>query len=922
LSLIKTLISFLFLFAALESSAQRKITGVVRTEKGAPIFGAIAVIEGTSNANLTDVNGSFVLMVEEKDETLLVSSLGFETAEILLSDKVNYEVFLKDQSELVGITVVGSRRIARSDSESPVPVDIIDVSKIKTFGTLTQLIQEVIPSFNYNKQTGSDGADHIDLATMRGLGPDQTLVLIDGKRRHQTAFVALFGTRGRGNSGTDLSAIPISAIDHIEVLRDGASAQYGSDALAGVINIVLKKNSTGLIADLGYGVNYDNKFNTALKPALGQYAVGNKFDGNTINFNGNYGVPLGKQGGFLNLSGGYKAADKTYRQAVDTSDIYSNPSALPINTTRRAFGDASYVVTNGFYNWELPKKNSHTIVYGFGGFSSKKADAYAYSRNYSSRPDRFPVDSTGVLDFVDGIMQYTPDSTEIFYNPHIQTVIRDASACIGVKGKSKKYWNWDLSSNVGGNSFHFFVDKSFNPSLGATQTHFDAGGFSFTQSTTNFLSSKEFKSIFQGLSFSYGAEFRKENYSIFAGEKSSYFNYNPLLAGGSQGFPGYQPSDAVRDSRHVFGGFVDVEVDLTKRLLLAAAIRSEKYSDFGFAHNYKIAGRYKCNEKLVVRASASTGFRAPSLQQINFSSTFTIVQGAEISEVRIAPNYSAISKAAGIPNLKQERSINLGIGFTLKPMKELKISVDAYQVQVVDRVVLSGQFSAADTTLNATLIATMNSLNVGKAQFFVNAVNTTNRGVDVVFDYKIVRNKNVYKVSFVSNLQFITLDAINAPNGLNDTEQHRETFFNDREQAFLRASAPNSKGILNLEYERDSWSIGTRVTYYGKMKLLGYGLDGTGINPLVPIDLDPSILVLNEYVYRGKFVNDLFLDFNINKLFKLEIGINNLMNIHPDFAVTNGAKQWAYNNETGGAWDAVQMGASGRFIYTKVSFNL
>lgn len=916
----KTLLTCCLLLIFAGVNAQKTVSGIVKDAKGELLFGATVNEKGTNNTTLTNVGGAFFLKYADEKAILVISYFGYVTAEVAIAGNEKLEVTLEEVTNLEGVAIIGTRKLNRVATETPVPIDIIDLKDAKSIGNATQLLQDAVPSLNYNKQSGSDGADHIDLATLRGLGPDQTLVLINGKRRHQTAYVALFGTRGRGNSGTDMSSIPVSAIDHIEILRDGASAQYGSDAIAGAVNIVLKKNKNEFTGDFGYGANYDNTYNTAFKPELGQYVTGNKLDGNTFNFNGNYGIGLGENNGFLNLSLNYRQSAKTFRQVLDTSNLYTNDAALPLNPYRRANGDASFNSIGGFFNLELPFKNKQTVFYGFGGATSKNSDAYAFSRNWTARPDRFPTDSNGDLIYVDGIMTTTPDSSEIYYNPHIQTKIMDVSACFGLKGQFKNNWNWDISNVTGNNTFHFYGDKTFNASLGSSQTHFDDGGFSFLQSTTNFNTSKEFKGIAQGLNLAMGAEYRYENYSIVAGEEASYKNYDTLKATGAQGFPGYQPNDEVNASRSVVGVFADAEIDLTTRFLVTGAVRMENYSDFGFTHNYKLASRYKLNEKFMLRASGSTGFRAPSLQQINFSSTFTTVQGSTISEVKIAPNYSTIAQAAGIPNLKQEKSVNLGVGFTLTPVRNLKITVDAYQVQVKDRVVLSGQFDASDATLNSALTTEMQNLNVGLAQFFVNAVNTTNRGIDLVVDYKWVTNKNILRASVATNLQQMTIDKINVPEKLNDTPEHQQTFLSDREKAFILASAPNSKMIVKLQYERGKYSIGTRATYFGKVTLLGYGESGLGINPEVPTDQDASIYVKDQYIYSGKLVNDLFATYKIHKLLTLELGVNNLLNVHPDLGAVKSAKWWAYNTETGGAWDAVQMGFSGRFLYTKLSF--
>ncbi len=898
--------------------AQKVLKGKVTNEAGEALFGAVVQEKGTNNGSVTDFDGNYTLKYSKDDALIAVSYVGYQTMEQKAEGKTELNFQLTANTILNAVEIVGTRKLNRSVTETAVPIDIVDISEVKNASNTTQLMQDAVPSLNYNKQSGSDGADHIDLATLRGLGPDQTLVLINGKRRHQTAFVALFGTRGRGNSGTDMSSIPVAAIERLEVLRDGASAQYGSDAIAGAINIVLKKNVNEFTGDLSFGGNYDNTYNTAFKPSLKQYEYSRKFDGNLLNFNANYGLGIGEKG-FINVGINFRKKDKTFRQVLDTANLTKNDNALPLNPYRRANGDASMQSFSGFMNMEIPLGSANTTFYSFGGYTTNASDAFAFSRNFSMKPERFPTDANGNLIFVSDIMHYTSDS-DVYYNPHIQTNITDASLCLGFKGKLANGWDWDVSNVTGKNKFHFYGDKTFNASLGASKTHFDDGGFSFLQSTTNAGLSKEISSVASGLNLAFGLENRIENYEIVAGEEASYKNYDTLKATGAQGFPGYQKSDEVKANRMVFGAYADAELDVTKQWLITGAVRFENYSDFGFTHNYKISSRYKVLDNFTLRGSASTGFRAPSLQQINFSSTFTTVQGALVSEVKIAPNYSSIAKAAGVPNLKQENSMNLGLGFTFSPIKNLSFTVDAYQVKVKDRVVLSGQFSKDDPTLDKALIDQMDKLNVSLAQFFVNAVNTTNKGIDLVVENKWVSEAQIIRISLAANLQKMTIDKINVPAKLNDTEDHRKTFLSDREQAFILASAPNSKLVFKIQYEKGIFSIGTRATYFGKVELLGYGEDGLGINPMVPTDDDPNVKVADRYIYNGKLVNDLFTSVKLGKWTTLTLGADNLLNIHPDFGAVKSAKWWAYYTETGGPWDAVQMGFSGRFLYAKLGF--
>jgi iron complex outermembrane receptor protein len=334
-----------------------------------------------------------------------------------------------------------------------------------------------------------------------------------------------------------------------------------------------------------------------------------------------------------------------------------------------------------------------------------------------------------------------------------------------------------------------------------------------------------------------------------------------------------------------------------------------------------LATRYKISPRLNLRGSISTGFRAPSLQQINFSSTFTTVQAGNIAEVKIAPNYSPITKSAGIEALKQEKSTNASLGFSWNASKSLQITFDAYQVNIKDRIVLSGQFDGEDPNLDATLRAQMALLKVSYAQFFANAVNTTNRGVDLVVDYSKKWGKRNLKGLIAGNLQKMSVDKINVPVKLAASTFLQQTFLSDREQNFILASAPNTKISSLVEYGIDRYSVGARFTYFGKVSLLGFGEDGLGINPTVPLD-NGSGNVPDQYDYRGKGTVDLYGSYRFNSHLTLFTGVDNLFNVHPDLGVAKGAKDWAYNNETGGPWDAVQMGGNGRRFFLKLAFSL
>jgi iron complex outermembrane receptor protein len=639
------------------------------------------------------------------------------------------------------VQIVGSRNSKRTVVNSAVPIDIIDVKSVTTQSgkvEINELLQYVAPSFNANKQSGSDGADHVDPATLRGMGPDQTLVLINGKRRHQSSLVNLFGTRGRGNTGTDLNAIPASAIKRIEILRDGAAAQYGSDAIAGVINIVLNDNVNELTGAVTYGA-YDTHAKgdflpgTANTPGyvLDQNGHGNSygknrdFDGNSLKVAANYGFKIGKNGGFANVTTEYFSKEKTLRPGFDF---------------RKGFGEAGIKSLNFMVNLQIPVTKTINF-YAFGGRNDRNTDAYAFTRNDGER-------------VVESIY---PGG----YTPRITSNIVDNSIAAGFRTETSGGWKIDLSNAYGMNNFKYKIKGTINASLGDNSpTSFDAGGFSLSQNTTNLDFSKNFKSVLNGLNFAFGGEYRIEQYKINAGEIGSYATYDtngvpitdpttqfapidPISGnprpGGSQGFPGFSPKNEVNEKRTSKALYVDTELDVSKEFLLSAALRYENYSDFGNTLNLKYAYRYKISDQISLRGSWSTGFRAPSLAQIYFNTNFTNFNSSGATEVLLSANDSPVTKGFGIGKLKEEKSNNASIGLT-GTFGHFTATVDGYLINVKDRIVLTGYFDAS--ALN---------LGVNSAQFFVNGVDTRTTGLDMVFAWKKTMGDSKLGATLVGN---------------------------------------------------------------------------------------------------------------------------------------------------------------------------
>ncbi len=946
--------------------AQTTITGkIIDSKTGVRLSGVSVKVKSTKTGTQTNADGVFKIQAKAGD-ILEISSVGYKNQTLSVTGESDLSINLEQSSaELNEVVVTGNRGTPRVRIESAVPVDVIKVNQIGETTAKPDLMSQMnmaVPSFNYNKQSGADGSDAIDFASLRGLGYDQTLVLVNGKRYHLAAFVNEFGTRGRGNSGTDLNSIPEAAIDRVEILRDGASAQYGSDAIAGVINIILKKDVRKLTFDVGYSGYYDHKYNTLNNVDPSQYYTGSQLDGQTFKASLNYGLPIGNNGGFINFGANLLTEGKTFRALPDTN-WSTNPNsklvAPYIAPYRRAFGDGSITTAGAMFNLEIPVAGTKTTFYSYGGYNHKHSNVYAWTRNFAAHPEKFPTDANGNLIFVPGIMKvFDPtkgslDTANVFYDPEEDVYITDMSLALGFRGTIGNGWDWDLSNAIGYNDFHYYGNKTFNATLpgseAATKTRFDDGGFDFLQNTANLDVSKRFSSVAQGLTFSFGGEFRFEQYKIYNGENDSYgykipARYYPIVgdsvdvASGSEGFPGFRPTDVVNATRTNVGGYIDAALDVTKEWLLDGAIRLENYSDFGFVNTYKLATRYKLTDNFNLRGSVSTGFRAPSLQQINFSNINTNIVANSLQYIWLAPNTSAVARAAGIPPLKQEQSVNASLGFAWKPMSNFTITVDGYMVKLKNRVIFSGQFAATLPQL-APYMPTDISPPVNSVQFFANAVNTTNTGIDIVMDYSEKIGRNKLKFLFAGNIQNITIDKINIPAPLNDSYFDQQTFFSSREQAFLKASAPKAKFSLNVEYAMKDISVGTHITYFGKLTTLGYGYSslpnapaggpgGTGISdaglgydPYVEKD-DGSGVVPEDFVFHGKVTTDLYLSYKINKNVSWVFGVDNIFNVHPDLAATAGAKNASWgDSESGGPFDAVQMGYNGMRIFTKFAFN-
>ncbi|SFV00921.1 TonB-dependent receptor plug domain-containing protein [Pseudoduganella namucuonensis] len=750
------------------------------------------------------------------------------------------------------VNVVGTRRANASATETALPVDFIPMNKAAEQGAqfdLAQSLTYISPSFNSTRQTGADGADLVDSAALRGLGSDQTLVLVNGKRRHTTALVNLFGARNRGNTGTDMNAVPLLAIRNVQVLRDGAAAQYGSDAIAGVINIDLKK-SLGCEAVAGYG----------------QYSEG---DGKNYLTSAYCGVKVGDKG-VIGVTGEYLDRGRSNR-------------AEPGNP--RIIGDTKARNKTLYANGELPV-TADGRLYFTAGTQVREASSAAWARNGT---DDVPTRNSAAM-YPNGFV------------PFINADIDDQYGTLGYRTRAGE-WNADLSQTYGYNKMMYNIANTLNASIankdllaggkGVSPAAFGAGGFSFQQQTTNVDFSRLFDGVMSGLNVAFGGEYRTETYKIFAGETGSWIDADGVGFGGnagSQGFPGFQPGDVTDKSRHSLAAYADVEADVTDRLKLQAALRYEKFSDFGNTVTGKVAGGFRVGPDMLLRGSASTGFRAPSLQQIFFSSTFTDFISGQPKDVVLAPNGGAVANAAGIPKLKEEKSKSFTLGATWTPTRSTSVTADLYRIDIDDRIVLSGRFDADNYP---ALGAVLSRLGVGQAQFFVNSINTRTQGLDLTVSNKADLAGGKLTTFLAANFSRNEVLGVNAPAAFKGYEN---VLLSERERLFIEQGGPRRKATLGLAYTHGKLDTDFKIIHFGPQTLGTFSGTAAGV---------PNAK------YEPKTSADLSLTWAFTANTKLTVGGANIFNVKP-------TRQDANETDNGFHYDSVQFGLNGASYFARL----
>ena len=977
---ITTIIAFILASTAAvfgQSTVKGTITDADSKE---PLVGASIVVKGTSKGALADINGAYSLEVPANATTLVVSFVGYEPKEVIVGTAKTLDIQLSTGVALDNVVIIGSRAPGRTNTQSAVPVDVITPKDLKGFSQVDigQILNYVAPSFNSNRQTVADGTDHVDPASLRGLGPDQVLVLVNGKRRHTSALVNINGTVGRGSVGTDMNVIPVAAIERIEVLRDGAAAQYGSDAIAGVINIVLKKDMSGLSASLTTGANMTNLKYTAPTLSGGTTSYNNQItDGSVVQLDLMKGFKLGEKGRLM-LAGQYNDRGKSNRSGIDnipTTYLGSNGGfpTTPTGQDQTAFrtallaADAAIEKSNGYDRHNLVFGNSTARNLGLfmngavpvgeagefyfsGGLTTRKGEGYGNYRPPVARNQQ-PLKADGSLFYRDGFL------------PGIRSTINDQSIMVGYKTKVNN-WNLDLSNVFGANSFQFEVFNSGNaslPNVDAQPTVFDAGKLKFRQNTTNLDISRMFDNLgfLSNVNTAFGAEVRNDNYQIVAGEANSYFGDGrtvptaSLTAGGaaqgtavaapgSQVFPGYQPSNEINKSRTGMGIYTDLEGEIANRFLLGVAGRYENFSDFGSNLSGKVSGRLKITDAIALRGSVSTGFRAPSLQQRYFNNTSTqFVSGLPSNTLTVNNDNDIARKVVGVDALRPETSVNFAGGITAKFSNAFSLTVDAYQIAIKDRIVYSGAFSRALLGFAATDYIGVNNVN-----FFANAANTTTKGVDIVASSKVPVGKGFLNITAAVNFNNNKVDTVISTalinsEAKNDLTKSPDTRFKnllfDRQQASrIEVWQPKNKINLSFNYAVNKLGITLRVVRFGETQYV-HNLDTKSINPATgtywntQFARDASGNALIEQTFKPVFVTDLVVNYSITSAFNIAVGANNLLDVYPDqiyIDPRNSAGSIDYSagrdasNRGRLLFQPNQGGYNGRFLFARLTLNL
>ena len=820
-------IAFLLMLplGALAQTVKGKVTD--STGEGLPYMNIVE--KGTANGATSDDSGAFSITVASLPSTLVISSMGYASRTIEVTSTSFLTIVMKEDNALDEIILVGSRTAPRSNADTALPVDVVGVKELTATGqnTFDKALQFRIPSFNTVQTPVNDATSLLDPYEIRNMGPSRTLVLINGKRKNVSALLYTQDSPGRGETGTDISAIPVDAIKSIQVLRDGASAQYGSDAIAGVINIILKDDVNRGSATLRSGVTSEG-------------------DGEMFGISINNGSSIGDDKGFVNYTIDFSKVGLANRPgmvsakgeafggtgfgadlAVVEEFLARKPDAGNINGSPETV--ATKFLVNGAYDLSEESKLYFNAAYVF-----KKVNSYA---NY--RTPYWKV-ATGESAYLQDLFPSNQAGGFDGYVPTFEGILNDFNATVGITRKVND-WNIDSSVTVGGNEQTYKVNNSHNASenyQALSPTSFDPGGTAFNHIVGNLDVSRL---LSDKVSIGMGAEFRNENFEIIAGKLSSY------EGGGSDSFAGNDPVNSGIFNRYNLGGYFSLDYDVSDAFLISGTVRGENYSDFGNTFVYKLSSRYKLSDKLTMRGSVSSGFRAPSLHQIyTEKSQYSFADGGGIEVVGLVNNVSPKARELGIPKLTPEKSTNLTVGFGGKLANNVSFTVDYYKIDVEDRVIYTNQ--------------------IGSNQFFLNGFDTTTSGIDFVSGISNIGigegklGLNLSGNYTIENKRTEEVPTINVE-GTDYPVLDRSNL------ALMFTSRPKTKWILGANYDINKWGLALNNTYFGKttfrQKFMSEGL---------------------RTEFTPKIVTDLAINYQASNKLSIALNINNLLNVLPEWA--------------------------------------
>lgn len=823
------------------------------------------------------------------------------------------------------IVVTGTRVQGRTRLDTVAPVDVINAQALENAGTteLNQALTVSLPSFTFPRPAITDGTDSLRPATLRGLAPDQTLVLVNSHRRHASALVNINGSVGRGSAAVDLNAIPTAALGAVEVLRDGAAAQYGSDAIAGVINLRLREASEGGGVSATVGQYFTDVETTRFSRS--------EEDGLTTTVSGWVGLPLAAEG-FLTISGEYLQRDPTSRGDRDPR-INSGAESPTGSLITSRYGDPEIDQYTAYANAGMPFGNNGWELYGWAGYQVREANSAANPRLRSPRAYTATTPLPNPNAPVDNNTQ-TVAATPVGFLPLIAPEITDLTAAFGAKGAA---FGFDVDAGIvyGKNKIEYGVENSLNASIARAQTtpgnaafggtiqrNFDAGSLEYSQTVANL----GFTRTFDGdtptpVTLAFGLEYRTEEYTIGAGEPASYAfglgtDGNPIrvdatgavvlaggsvVNGGSQGFPGLRPTDAGTDDRDAYSAYAEVEANVTEKLIASIAARFEDYSDFGNTINGKIAARYDFNDVFALRSAVSSGFRAPGLQQAAFTSQATNFVGGLPREILTLPASDPVSAALGAQPLRAENAVNYSLGAVFR-LNNLQLTVDAYRIDITDRIVLSDnlgeQGNAADAGVDAIIAGVRTG--VDGARFFINGVDTETEGLDVVARYTLPET-GLGEVSVTATGNLNNTDVTRTPSTtvLAGLAVPPQLFPRNRVLEFEKGT-PSQKYSLAFDWEYGPAGATMRATHYGKV-------------------LVPQSNLAGNFDVASALILDLEGRFEVGPV-DLSLGANNVLDEYPSMTpVALNGVNINLNGPT--AFSSFSpFGFNGRYVYGKVGY--